>query len=114
MNSSNRQPDGFAIDVLEPRGSQRFVDGILNVTLVPLSWVLSWFALEPPLGWQHASRYRVVVRNERGRRRTLAVVDTRDEADARRAREYEQLEAMGFEAWAHENRNRIPRSFFGR
>jgi hypothetical protein len=90
---------------------QVVVDAVVNVTLVPLSWVFSLFEGQPPVGVKQR-QFQVVVVNASGQRRVLQVADSIESAEAV-ARECEsRIASIGLAAWVEEIQYRIPADFF--
>jgi hypothetical protein len=109
MSSSTRGWDrsgGFRIEVMPAPRYQTVIDSFM----VPLSWLMSLVALEPPARWNRDS-FRVIVRNPRGEWRALGIT-SREEATRVRDETQARLESVGIEAWTREMRGRIPESFF--
>jgi hypothetical protein len=90
---------------------QVVIDAVLNVTLVPLSWVFSLFEGQPPVGVRRR-QFQVVVINARGQRRVLQLADSIESAEAA-ARDCEsRIASIGLGAWVEEIQYRVPVDFF--
>src|SRR5262245_57839768 len=110
MSSPTRGSDrsgGFRIEVMPAPRYQTVIDSIM----VPISWLVSWLALEPPALRRNRDTFRVIVRNRRGEWRALRITSSEE---AKRVRDETQarIESVGIEAWSREMRGRIPESFF--
>lgn len=111
MYERARSAQGLEVTILDPPMYQRLIHGVVNVTMVPLSWL---FAVVDPSNVlsRERSPYRVVVRNQRGEERTIALTTDFNDAERKRDETVQRLDSLGVDAWGHEMRNRIPASFF--
>ena len=103
-----RTGEGYRIETLGPRRYERIVMGLANVVMVPLTW-LSLLDGYMPSGPEKA-HFRVQIFNPRGKRWTIAVATSIDEASKRRDKVLERIATVGFDCWSREGP--IPDTFF--
>lgn len=104
-----QQPDrlgGFRIEVMSPPVYQTAID----ILALPFSWLSSLLNFDMSAG-RDRDTFRVIVRNPRGRWRTLTFA-SREEAERVREATLAHIERVGIEVWKDEMRGRIPESFF--
>ena len=109
MAETVRKTHGLAIVVIEPPRHWRIIDGIWNAVVVPMSW-LELLRGSPPLE-RHHPPFRVVVRNRRGKQRTLALRREPAAALREQAEVVEAIETMGIDGWGEAMGARLPVSF---
>src|SRR5687767_8960404 len=91
---------GLTFSVVSPPTYQRWIDAVMNVTVLPLSWIA---VLDlTPGGSRFHSQYRVEVCNPNGQRRSLAHADSLERAIERRDDIVARLVAVGLASWTRE------------
>jgi hypothetical protein len=88
------------------------LEKLLTPFLAPLEWLASKLWREGRVREDRSLDYYVLVRNARGKERTVGFAATEEEAKLRRDEIARRIALMGVDRWAESMKNRIPDSFF--
>lgn len=94
---------------------QRVIDRLVSPlmpVLAPFEWLVSKIWREERAAEERSHDYFVLVRNARGKERSVGFAKTEEEADRQRVEITRTIASMGIDRWAESMTNRIPRSFF--